>query len=58
MKFLLNRIKEPSTSAGLGTLFIGIGSCLKGDLGTGVPLIVTSLVAIFAPEKAASQSIR
>lgn len=51
MKYFAQRLKEASTAGGIGVLFIGIGQILKGDLATGVPAVVTSLLAILVPEK-------
>jgi hypothetical protein len=53
MNNLLERAKEPSSYLGIGAVFQGVGECLNGDYGNGVPLIVLGLMGIFKAEKGA-----
>lgn len=51
MHDLKDRLKEPSSYAGLAAVFQGVGECLKGDYANGVSLIVLGLVAVFKGEQ-------
>jgi hypothetical protein len=51
MHDLKDRLKEPSSYAGLAAVFQGVGECLKGDYATGVPLIVLGLLGVFKKEQ-------
>ena len=44
MDSIKDRLKEPSSYAGLAAVFQGGGECLKGDYARGVPLIVLGLL--------------
>ncbi len=46
-----DRLKEPSSYAGLAAVFQGVGECLKGDYASGVPLIVLGLLGVFKKEQ-------
>lgn len=48
---LKDRLKEPSSYAGLAAVFQGVGECLKGDYANGLPLIVLGLLGVFKAEK-------
>lgn len=48
---LKDRLKEPSSYAGIAAVFQGVGECLKGDYANGVSLIVLGLVALFKSEQ-------
>ena len=45
-----NRLKEPSSYAGLGLVFNGISQVLSGDYQTGALNIILGLVAVFKTE--------
>lgn len=45
-----DRLKEPSSYAGLGLVFNGISQCLSGDYQTGALNIILGLVAVFKTE--------
>ena len=47
-----DRLKEPSSYAGLGLVFNGISQCLSGDYQTGALNIILGLVAVFKTEGA------
>jgi len=51
MHDLKDRLKEPSSYAGLAAVFQGVGECLKGDYASGVPLIVLGLLGVFKKEQ-------
>ena len=56
VSFLIDRLKEPSTWAGIGTLLTGVGIALKPELWqaiTAVGLTVGGLLAVLIPEKTA-----
>lgn len=46
----MNRLKEPSSFAGLALIFNGISDCMVGNYQSGVPNIVLGLVAVFKKE--------
>lgn len=46
----MNRLREPSSWAGLGLIANGIADCLQGNYQTGVVNLITGLVAVFKPE--------
>jgi len=49
----MNRLKEPSSFAGLALIFNGISDCMTGNYQSGVPSIVLGLVAVFKKESGA-----
>ena len=51
MDSVKDRLKEPSSYAGLAAAFQGVGECLKGDYASGVPLIVLGLLSVFKKEQ-------
>lgn len=51
MDSIKDRLKEPSSYAGLAAVFQGVGECLKGDYASGVPLIVLGLLGVFKKEQ-------
>jgi hypothetical protein len=52
MDYLVKRMKEPSTWAGMGLLFTGIGRLIGGDYSTDVVVqIWGGLAAILVSEK-------
>ena len=58
LKMLLQRLKEPSTMAGLAGLLAAVGISLPGDMVTEITVVVGGLAAIasmFIPEKGPSE---
>ena len=58
LKMLLQRLKEPSTMAGLAGLLAAVGISLPGDMVTEITVVVGGLAAIasmFMPEKGPSE---
>ena len=50
MHDLKDRLKEPSSYAGIGLVFNGISDCLSGNYQTGILNIVLGLAAVFKRE--------
>ena len=46
----MNRLKEPSSYAGLALIFNGISDCMTGNYQSGVPSIILGLVAVLKKE--------
>ena len=58
LKMLLQRLKEPSSMAGLAGLLAAVGISLPGDMVTEITVVVGGLAAIasmFIPEKGPSE---
>ena len=51
MHDLKDRLKEPSSYAGLAAVFQGVSQVLAGDYANGVPLIVLGLLGVFKKEQ-------
>jgi len=51
MHDLKDRLKEPSSYAGIGLVFNGISDCLSGNYQTGILNIVLGLAAVFKHEQ-------
>ena len=49
----MNRLKEPSSFAGLALIFNGISDCMMGNYSSGVPSIVLGLMAVWKKENGA-----
>ena len=50
---VMNRLKEPSSYAGLALIFNGISDCMTGNYQSGVPSIILGLVAVLKKENGA-----
>ncbi len=50
---VMNRLKEPSSYAGIALIFNGISDCMTGNYQSGVPSIILGLVAVFKKENGA-----
>jgi hypothetical protein len=50
MNYLLARLQEPSSSAGIATVVLAISQIVSGDFVTGVPSLIGGLLAFFIPE--------
>jgi len=50
---VMNRLKEPSSYAGLALIFNGISDCMTGNYQSGVPSIILGLVAVVKKENSA-----
>ena len=58
LKMLLNRLREPSSMAGIAGLLAAVGISLPGDMVTEITVVVGGLAAIasmFIPEKGPSE---
>ena len=58
LKMLLNRLREPSSMAGIAGLLAAVGISLPGDMVTEITVVVGGLAAIasmFMPEKGPSE---
>jgi len=50
---VMNRLKEPSSYAGIALIFNGISDCMTGNYQSGVPSIILGLVAVLKKETGA-----
>ena len=50
---VMNRLKEPSSYAGLALIFNGISDCMTGNYQSGVPGIILGIVAVVKKESGA-----
>ena len=50
---VMNRLKEPSSYAGIALIFNGISDCMTGNYQSGVPSIILGLVAVLKKENGA-----
>ena len=50
---MIDRLKEPSSYAGLALFFNGISDCLTGNYQSGVPSIILGIVAVVKKENGA-----
>lgn len=51
MKWFVDRITEASTHGGLTGVVLSINQILQHNYGVGIPALITSLCAVFIPEK-------
>ena len=51
MDSIKDRLKEPSSYAGLAAVFQGVGLCLNRDFTSDVPLVVLGLLGVFKKEQ-------
>jgi hypothetical protein len=51
----MNRLKEPSSYAGIAMVFNGISDCMTGNYQSGLPSIILGLVAVFKKEGASNE---
>jgi hypothetical protein len=49
MDYLLKRLQEASSYAGIATIVGGINNCLAGDYVTGIGMICAGIAAILIP---------
>jgi hypothetical protein len=47
---VMNRLKEPSSYAGLALIFNGISDCMTGNYQSGLPSIILGIVAFVKKE--------
>lgn len=52
MNYIVARLQEPSSSAGIATVVLAISQIVGGDFVTGVPSLIGGLLAFFVPERA------
>jgi hypothetical protein len=50
---VMNRLKEPSSYAGLALIFNGISDCMTGNYQSGIPSIILGIVAVVKKESGA-----
>ena len=50
---VMNRLKEPSSFAGLALIFNGISDCMTGNYQSGIPSIILGIVAVVKKESGA-----
>ena len=50
---VMNRLKEPSSYAGIALIFNGISDCMTGNYQSGLPSIILGLVAVLKKENGA-----
>ncbi len=50
---VMNRLKEPSSYAGIALIFNGISDCMTGNYQSGVPSIILGIVAVLKKENGA-----
>lgn len=46
----MQRLKEPSSWAGMGLIANGVADCMSGNYQSGIVNVITGLVAVLRPE--------
>jgi hypothetical protein len=53
-KFLLKRLSEPSSAAGIAALIVGGSTIANGDYATGISTVLAGVGAVLIPEQGGS----